>query len=287
MRTFFLSAIAILCTPSFAAAEAYASAFGGISLATDRFSNQITDFDDTNTTDGFLIPEVIGFDSSGNAILTSQPDFGISPIFGGAIGYEFSLTPKSFFQIELEGVHRRHRDNTIGPELFAEEVEITSAVTVLVGASSTTSRFVNTSGMLNIKLGREVSDSLFPYIGGGVGITSLNYSIDQTSYLEIGDFRIPLLQNASGNRDVFSWQAIGGAKLKLTSRLAIFAEGRFFQTEKFGVDAPFREIGPSEFIGAGPPPPIGNSGGSAAPGFPTTAKFSSVEILFGVSIALN
>jgi len=283
--------VAGLFIPAIATAEPYVSAFGGISIPTDRFANDVTDFDRTNGTDGFIFPEVIGFDANGVAITTSQPDFSTGPVFGGAIGYEFKLSPKTFLRIEAEGSHQRLRDNVVGPELFAEEFDIADALFLRAGANSTLADLNSTNGMLNIKFGhRFFSDKLSPYVGVGIGVTRVNYKIHQTSFIDFNPMiRLPLSQKSTGQKTNISWQSIVGLSTRITPKFELFAEGRYFQTSTFEVNAPTRKV--EEFIVRAPNPPIFSPPSSnsivPAPGFPATAHFSNTNILIGLRISLN
>lgn len=267
-----------------ASAELYGSAFGGASFATDRFANSITDFDNAIDTDGFLTPEVTGFDANNEPILVSQPDFAIAPVVGIALGYDFSLAPRTSIRLEVEGSHRRHRDNVIGPQLFAEEVNIVNAITIRTGASATTAKLNVTTAMANVKVGRNLwSDRLKIYGGGGIGVAKIDYLIEQTSLIEISGStsRIAVDQIADETLSVFSWQAIGGIEKPVSDRVKLFIEGRYFQTSEFEMNAPLRSARNVFSDGTSTP------SGGVAPASSSMARFSTADVLFGVSVSLN
>lgn len=126
--------------------------------------------------------------------------------FGGALGRQFG----SGFRAELEVNYRQNDLDDLSIAAFG-----LAATGKLDGDVSTL------AGMANLLYDIQLGTRITPYIGGGLGLASVNVDIDSVggTTTAFDDSEI-----------VFAWQGMAGLRFRLTDRISIRGGYRLFST---------------------------------------------------------
>ncbi len=133
---------------------------------------------------------------------SAEVEFDTGFLAGGVVGYSFNKV----FRVEAE-VSYRDNDLDEGTAL-GSSAPIEGDITAL-------------AGMANVYFDFRKGKSIRPYIGGGIGAANLDLEFDSIA-------GIPF--SFSDSDAVFAYQAMAGVEYKITPRLSLGAEYRYFAT---------------------------------------------------------
>ena len=123
-------------------------------------------------------------------------------LFGGVVGYGYT----DMFRVEAEV---SYLDNDLDEFTNSGSVSVDGDITAL-------------AGMVNVYLDFRPGKSWRPYIGGGIGAANLDLDISGVAGTPV---------SFSDTDTVFAYQFMAGVEYKITPRLALGAEYRFFGTD--------------------------------------------------------